>query len=91
MLESDNLPTCPNCQNIGIVKRGLARGIQRYLCKGCGRTFQRMLRKSHKKFRGIKRICGYCGSSKTSTGKKIRGDRTYMYKNWLRWNEVMGV
>jgi transposase-like protein len=30
---------CPHCQTPGAEKRGMARGLQRYRCKGCGRSF----------------------------------------------------
>lgn len=30
---------CPHCQRPGAVRRGLSRGLRRYQCKGCGRTF----------------------------------------------------
>ena len=31
---------CPNCASVRVVKNGKGRGyVQRYLCRGCGRTF----------------------------------------------------
>ena len=30
---------CPHCASEGAVSRGMARGLRRYQCKGCGRTF----------------------------------------------------
>ena len=30
---------CPRCGATGAVANGKARGLQRYLCKACGRTF----------------------------------------------------
>ncbi len=30
---------CPQCGTPGAVSRGKARGLRRYQCKGCGRTF----------------------------------------------------
>lgn len=30
---------CPHCDTPGAVRRGLSRGLWRYQCKGCGRTF----------------------------------------------------
>ena len=30
---------CPHCAREGAVSRGMARGLRRYQCKGCGRTF----------------------------------------------------
>lgn len=30
---------CPRCDTLGAVSRGKARGLRRYQCKGCGRTF----------------------------------------------------
>lgn len=33
------LRMCPHCQSIHVVRNGLARGLQRYKCRGCGRTF----------------------------------------------------
>ena len=30
---------CPHCSSEGAVSRGMARGLRRYQCKGCGRTF----------------------------------------------------
>ena len=30
---------CPRCDTPGAVSRGRARGLRRYRCKGCGRTF----------------------------------------------------
>lgn len=30
---------CPHCNTPGANKRGMARGLRRYQCKGCGKTF----------------------------------------------------
>ena len=30
---------CPHCGTPGAISRGRARGLRRYQCKGCGRTF----------------------------------------------------
>ena len=30
---------CPHCGTTGAVSNGKARGLKRYLCKGCGKTF----------------------------------------------------
>lgn len=30
---------CPHCDTAGAVARGYARGLRRYQCKGCGKTF----------------------------------------------------
>ena len=30
---------CPRCGEGGAVRTGMARGLKRYLCKSCGRTF----------------------------------------------------
>ena len=30
---------CPHCQATGAISRGKARGLRRYQCKGCGKTF----------------------------------------------------
>ena len=30
---------CPRCDTPGAVSRGRTRGLRRYQCKGCGRTF----------------------------------------------------
>jgi transposase-like protein len=30
---------CPHCHTPGAIKRGMARRLRRYQCKGCGRTF----------------------------------------------------
>ncbi len=32
-------PTCPHCQGSSVIKWNKASGLQRYLCKPCGRTF----------------------------------------------------
>lgn len=32
-------PSCPHCTAERVVKNGTARGLQRYKCRGCGRTF----------------------------------------------------
>lgn len=32
-------PTCPKCAGTRIVRNGLANGLQRYKCRGCGVTF----------------------------------------------------
>jgi transposase-like protein len=32
---------CPTCHSPGAVKNGHARGLQRYLCRPCGRTFSK--------------------------------------------------
>jgi transposase-like protein len=32
-------PTCPHCAAERVVKNGTARGLQRYKCRGCGKTF----------------------------------------------------
>jgi transposase len=33
------MPSCKNCQSESVIKRGKARGKQRYMCKGCGYHF----------------------------------------------------
>lgn len=33
------VPTCPHCATERVVKNGSARGLQRYKCRGCGKTF----------------------------------------------------
>ena len=35
----DEARRCPHCASEGAVSRGMARGLRRYRCKGCGRTF----------------------------------------------------
>ena len=35
----DEARRCPHCATEGAVSRGMARGLRRYQCKGCGRTF----------------------------------------------------
>ena len=35
----DEARRCPHCVREGAVSRGMARGLRRYQCKGCGRTF----------------------------------------------------
>ena len=32
-------PICPHCETERVVKNGTARGLQRYKCRGCGKTF----------------------------------------------------
>ena len=38
-LSVDEARTCPRCNSPGVVARGKNRGLRRYLCKVCGRTF----------------------------------------------------
>ena len=38
-LAVDEARRCPHCATEGAVSRGKARGLRRYHCKGCGRTF----------------------------------------------------
>lgn len=38
-LRVDEARTCPRCGTAGAVANGKARGLQRYRCKACGRTF----------------------------------------------------
>lgn len=33
------LRMCPHCHGQHVVRNGMARGLQRYKCRGCGRTF----------------------------------------------------
>ena len=35
----DEARRCPHCASEGAVSRGMARGLRRYQCKDCGRTF----------------------------------------------------
>ena len=35
----DEARRCPHWSSEGAVSRGMARGLRRYQCKGCGRTF----------------------------------------------------
>ena len=39
----DEARRCPHCASEGAVSRGMARGLRRYQCKGCGRTFKQPL------------------------------------------------
>ena len=34
-----SVPTCPHCAAERVVKNGSARGLQRYKCRGCAKTF----------------------------------------------------
>lgn len=34
-----SVPVCPHCAAERVVKNGTARGLQRYKCRGCGKTF----------------------------------------------------
>ncbi len=38
-IESQAPNHCPNCGGTHFVKNGFARGLQRFLCRGCARTF----------------------------------------------------
>ena len=38
-LAVDEARRCPQCAREGAVSRGKARGLRRYQCKGCGKTF----------------------------------------------------
>lgn len=39
-LLAERLPTaCPHCSDARIVRHGQSNGVQRYRCRGCGRTF----------------------------------------------------
>ncbi|WP_169380550.1 IS1 family transposase, partial [Thermomonas fusca] len=39
-LLSDRVPTkCPHCSDTRIVRHGQAAGVQRFRCRGCGKTF----------------------------------------------------
>jgi len=33
------LRACPHCAGMHVVRNGMARGLQRYRCRGCGKTF----------------------------------------------------
>lgn len=35
----DAAPACPHCQAARVVRNGQANGLQRYKCRGCGKTF----------------------------------------------------
>ena len=35
----DKVVTCPHCQDVGIRANGKLKGVQRYLCNGCGKNF----------------------------------------------------
>ena len=38
------LRMCPHCQGLHVVRNGMARGLQRYKCRDCGRTFNTLTR-----------------------------------------------
>ena len=38
-LQIDTERRCPHCQAGGAVRRGTTRGLRRYSCKRCGKTF----------------------------------------------------
>jgi transposase-like protein len=40
-IEGAGATGCISCGSSRVVKNGTARGLQRYLCRGCGRTFSR--------------------------------------------------
>lgn len=52
-----NSRICPRCGEGGAVRKGMARGLRRYLCKSCGRTFNAVtgtpLQGLHKKQRWL--------------------------------------
>ncbi|MFN5164061.1 MAG: IS1595 family transposase, partial [Pseudomonadota bacterium] len=35
---------CPHCSGAHIVRHGTAHGLQRYRCRGCGKTFNALTR-----------------------------------------------
>lgn len=35
----DSIPACPHCAAGRVIKHGTANGLQRYRCRGCGKTF----------------------------------------------------
>jgi len=35
----DGMPACPHCAAGRVIKHGTANGLQRYRCRGCGKTF----------------------------------------------------
>ncbi|MYH39349.1 MAG: IS1595 family transposase [Rhodospirillaceae bacterium] len=49
---SPNKTNCPHCQHEKFIKVGKTRGVQRFKCKGCGRTFglntNTVVHKTHK-------------------------------------------
>ena len=38
------LRACPHCHDPHVVRNGTARGLQRYRCRGCGKTFKALTR-----------------------------------------------
>lgn len=52
---------CPHCKSINVVKNGNVRGIQRFKCKDCGRTFSyttnTILYKSNKSIETWEKYC----------------------------------
>lgn len=38
------LRICPHCQDMHVVRHGQAHGLQRYRCRGCGKTFNALTR-----------------------------------------------
>ena len=43
---------CPHCGTPGAISRGKARGLRRYQCKGCNKTFNGALRAFTRKAQG---------------------------------------
>lgn len=54
-------PICPHCKSINVVKNGNVRGIQRFKCKDCGKTFSyttnTILYKSNKSIETWEKYC----------------------------------
>ena len=76
---------CRGCSSNNCIKSGKPRGIQRYLCKDCGRQFLEKIR--HGVHPALKELAvvlySYCGCSMRSIGR-IFGVSTVAVLKWIR-------
>jgi transposase-like protein len=79
------LRACPHCGGMHVVRNGMARGLQRYLCRGCGRTFNALTRTPLARLRYRERWLGYSqalidGLSITKAARQLEVARSTAFR-----------
>jgi len=78
------MDACPKCTHPHVVKAGMARGKQRWRCRGCGYQFTRTTRRGRPLWQKSLAACLYYhGVSMNALGKMF-GVHTSSILKWIR-------
>jgi transposase-like protein len=75
---------CPKCTHPHVVKAGMARGNQRWLCRGCGYQFTRATPRGRPLWQKALAVFLYCHGVYMNALGKMFGNRVSAVLQWIR-------